>query len=246
MRVDLREQIAVALNPRSQLADPVSQREAKIGALAGADELGALLWRMKYGRDLRPSIVNRAVLLFAKRARSAKSGRRGLRASWRKEAADAGGDIIDRVARLVVCEWVDDRCRTCSGRGTVGGGLPTADRSVSCKACSGSGRWRVRVAMSPERGLEEVESSRCSACGGRGRVDRAVKLARLALCPGCGGNGRRRIEDAQRAVAIGVSLMTYRRHWVRVVGELLGMLDRVDDEVGYRVRQELGQPQRRA
>lgn len=212
MRVDLREQIAVALNPRSQLADPVSQREAKIGALAGADELGALLWRMKYGRDLRPSIVNRAVLLFAKRARNAKSGRRGLRASWRKEAADGGGDIMDRVARLVVCEWVDDRCRTCLGRGTIGGRLQAADRSMSCKAC---------------------------LVGKRARVVSAMKLARLAVCSGCGGDGKRRATDAERAAALGLPLDTYRRHWARVLEELLAVLDRVDVEVGYRVGREL-------
>ncbi|MGC5887048.1 hypothetical protein [Ralstonia pseudosolanacearum] len=141
MRIDPREQVAVAMNARGQLADQAAASDVVLGAFAAADELGRVLWRLRYGDIARARGMDRATALLAKRLRANVRGR-GLR-DRRPSADDGGADIFHRLARRAVWEWLHDRCPVCGGQ--VVGGMPDADhilgeRAYSCAACHGTGR----------------------------------------------------------------------------------------------------------
>nr|CCA86105.1 conserved hypothetical protein [Ralstonia syzygii R24] len=140
MRIDPREQVAVAMNVRGQLAEKAAASDVVLGAFAAADELGRTLWRLRYGEIARASGMDRATALLAKRLRANVRGR-GLRD--RRPSADDGPDIFHRLARRAVWEWLHDTCPVCGGQ--VVGGMPDADhilgeRAYSCAACHGTGR----------------------------------------------------------------------------------------------------------
>ncbi|QNT25496.1 hypothetical protein [Ralstonia solanacearum] len=143
MRIDPREQVAVAMNARGQLADTAAASDVVMGALAAADELGSALWRLRYGEIARARGMDRATALLAKRLRTSVRGR-GLR-DRRPSADDGGPDIFHRLARRAVWEWLHDACPACGGK--VVGGMPDAghilgERAYSCAVCHGTGRAR--------------------------------------------------------------------------------------------------------
>ncbi|VVD76527.1 hypothetical protein PEP31012_00871 [Pandoraea eparura] len=153
MRIDYKEQAGIAMNARTQLADAVSDRQVTLGALAFADELGAILWHMKYGQDVKRAGLRRATLLLASRVRSAGKFKRskftGFSTSDKRNArlgADverASADIIERFAVRIITEWVADLCPTCHGRRwiprastpRVAGAVP-----LQCPTCAGAGK----------------------------------------------------------------------------------------------------------
>lgn len=237
---DLREQIASAMNPRGQLADPVAQPQMKLGALAFADDLGRMLWRLKYGQDTTPQTVRRAALLLAKRARGMKRLRRGHRQSWRAAEADHGdGDLLDRLAARAIAEWVNDRCPSCAGRGRVGGGGIIRDR-MDCPTCLGARTvvWEERIPFA-EPGLVLRWSERCDDCNGLGAIAAKGRLQRMGMCRDCGGTGRARRSDADRAAALRLPLETYRRHWGEVLAGMLAVLDAFDGDTENVVSRQL-------
>ncbi|CAN0621539.1 conserved protein of unknown function [Burkholderia multivorans] len=154
-QIELKEQVSVAINPRTWSADPVGAVTEKVAALAKVDELGALLLRMKYGDDKRRSGMLRAVLLLAKRERSSVRFRRGKYIAFKREQRESPhdkpnapmADIIERFAAAVLEAWLDDTCGACHGRGTVGGKETVRESTVQCVACNGRGAIRVDVGV---------------------------------------------------------------------------------------------------
>lgn len=144
----IQEDIALAGNPHSTAADGrgVADADIKLAALGKADPLGAALWRAKYRGD--PRAKRQAEALIAQRI--AQGGRWGLQAAHRsrlmRKRADPQADVpqplIERVAFRVLCEWLNDRCTACHGRGTVG----EWGCVVHCKRCGGSRREPVHHA----------------------------------------------------------------------------------------------------
>lgn len=150
---DLREDVALAGNPTNLWTERrVRDGDVKLGALGMADALGALLWRLKYKGDAR--VTRRCIVLLAERLREDHRWQRTVRgrgrtrgAAGKQEAVQA--DIIDRLAFRVLMEWVNDRCTTCHGRGSIG----SIGSVVLCPACSGSCRQPAKI-LDPARALD--------------------------------------------------------------------------------------------
>lgn len=139
---DFREDVAVAGNPRNMWSDPARDEDIKLGALGLADPLGAALWRLKYKGDAR--MASRALALMTDRLRAnrrwahQKAGGR-TRSPGKRDGGNRSAratDIVDRLSFRVLMEWVNDRCTTCHGRGTVGSFGDTR----RCPSCKGSTR----------------------------------------------------------------------------------------------------------
>lgn len=254
--IDLKEQAGIAMNVRSQLGESAGDPQVTLAALAFADDLGRLLWRMKYGQEVKRAGVQRATLLLASRIRwSGKFARkkftgldheanRARRSGVKVERAMS--DIVQRFARRVIVEWVADLCPCCDGRGVMG----RAERQsaplmveVNCETCDG----RRAVVISEERipfahnGRYPIvyrEYERCGTCNGEGklRIEQKTRGNGRQICTACDGTGRYAVDDAARAAALGVSLGIYRAHWASHFRGMLALLDRIDGSVADIVR----------
>jgi cytochrome c1 len=120
-----------------------------LGQLGRADALGAALWRLKYRGEA--SQAARAVALMAHRlageghmARAVKPRKaREQKTGKPKWAQEWTPGLLHRLCFRVIFEWVNDRCTTCHGRGSIGM-LGSISR---CPMCRGSGRVPVLHAV---------------------------------------------------------------------------------------------------
>lgn len=213
--IELKEQVGVAINPRSQTADSVGDVELKIGALAKVDELGALLLRMKYGDDRRRSGLHRAVLLLAKRERSSVRFRRGKYIAFKRELRESPhsapqssmADVIERFSAAVLDAWLDDTCGACSGRGNVGGKEGVVTKSIACRTCDATGRVSVGGYVTPfcswPHGLprsELVKRTQYYPAPKTGLpICEMMKRSEFDTCPTC--SGTRRIETLSESLS---------------------------------------------
>lgn len=139
---DFREDIAIAGNPHNLWTErAVRDGDVKLGALGKADPLGAALWRLKYKGD--PKMARRAILLMSGRLREDHRWQRTVRGRSGTRGAGGGAqqpvlaaDVMDRLAYRVIFEWVNDRCTTCHGRGSIG----RIGEVVLCGSCNGGGK----------------------------------------------------------------------------------------------------------
>jgi len=246
--IDLKEQAGVAMNVRGQLSDPIADPKVTLGALAFANELGRLLWRMKYGQDVKRAGLRRATFLLAKQLRD---GRRFDRAKFTgvtraaKQVAALSGrrveretaDVVQRLAQRVIVEWVADQCACCEGRGVVGRGEEVAEHETVCPSCAGARQVCVdeyRIPFAARRdGTGPIvyrEIERCYRCAGLGRVKVKADRERRGrqICPTCQGMGRAAFDHAARAIALGVPIGQYRAHWEHQFGGVLALLDAAD------------------
>ncbi|MGA9914197.1 MAG: hypothetical protein WBR17_16865 [Paraburkholderia sp.] len=257
--IDLKERAGVAMNVRSQLGESTGDPKVTLGALAFVNELGNLLWRMKYGQDVKRSSLQRATLLLASRIRwSGKFARGKFTGLDRKENRDrrAGrsfershADIIERFAQRVIIEWVADKCQHCEGRGVLGRSEKRTALKVvelTCETCRGERFLVVDEEYIPfahnGRGpmaLREYE--RCGTCHGRGTIRSEQKAARdgRQICPFCNGTARHPVDEAARALALGVSLDLYRTQWARYFHGVFAMLDKVDGSAADTMRRQM-------
>ncbi|EIF32540.1 hypothetical protein BCh11DRAFT_00268 [Burkholderia sp. Ch1-1] len=257
--IDLKEQAGVAMNVRGQFSDPIVDPKVTLGALAFANDLGRALVRMKCGQDIRPDAVRRTTLLLAQLIRRSGKFNRGkftgIDAEARRERK-AGQrierskvDIVERFALRLLVEWVDDQCVRCNGRGAIGRNMNPLPVSCVCPDCGGKGEQVTEervpfAAHSNGRGGPIVyrERVRCERCLGRGVLTTVPKKTEgRQICPCCGGDGRRQIDEAARAHALGVSLPVYRRSWVDHFSAMLAIIDKVDWRVVDTMRAQLRQ-----
>ncbi|MEX3915988.1 hypothetical protein AB4Y43_07045 [Paraburkholderia sp. BR10872] len=257
--VDLKEQAGIAMNARGQLSEPIADPQVTLGALAFANELGRLLWRMKYGQDVRRSGLHRATLLLAKRLREPgrfdRSKFTGVTRAAEKAAAKTGkkverqiSDIIERFARQAIIEWVADLCAACDGRGVTGRGKALAVERIGCPTCGGQGRvcvdeYSIPFAASRNgRGpMIFREYERCPQCHGAGNivVEISAKGAGRQICGVCGGTGRQPEDHAARARALGVPMAQYRSHWEPYFHAVHALLDALDGAANDTVRRRM-------
>ncbi|AUT53436.1 hypothetical protein C2L66_08875 [Paraburkholderia caribensis] len=244
------------MNVRGQFSDPIADPQVTLGALAFANELGRLLWRMKYGQDLRRSGLHRATLLLAKRLREPgkfdRSKFTGVTRAAERTAAKAGkkverqiADIVERFARQVIVEWIADLCVECDGRGVSGRGVQESVVHVVCPSCNGVGTMCVDEFLIPfavrrdGRGpIVYREIERCEKCLGLGRVAMPASRARAGrkICGACQGSGRRPEDHAARSVALAIPLDQYRAHWQRHFHGVHALLDALDGAANDTVR----------
>ena len=231
---ELKERAGIAMNVRVQLADAAPDRQVTLGALAFVDELGNMLWHMKYGQDLRRRALHRSSLLLASRIaeggrfkRGKMSGIARMRDSQPLESdrrTDEPGLLV-RFAQAVILEWLGDQCGKCRGRGMLGGGGRTQKR-VECAQCAPMREAvdaRLRFCHWPIS-----DRSPCDACLGKGFRSESSFADAPHLCDHCSGSGREPVSDARRAVALGVSLDVYRRRWALRFEWLHAVLEQVD------------------
>ena len=256
--IDLKERAGVAMNVRGQLADPIADPKVTLGALAFADDLGRLLWRMKYGQDVKRSGLNRAILLLAHRIRwSGKFSRGRFTGLDRKQNRERRGghsverahaDIVERFARRVIVEWVVDQCGRCDGRGVIGRAARPRPVAITCPCCGGKRFVCISEEMVPFAARTDGrgpmvfrEFERCAHCNGRGTVLAPAEEKREGrqICPHCGGSARLPADDAARASALGISVSLYREQWARYFHVTLAILDKVDGSTSDTVRGQL-------
>jgi predicted RNA-binding Zn-ribbon protein involved in translation (DUF1610 family) len=254
--IDLKEQVGVAMSVRGQFTDPIADPKVTLGALAFANDLGRLLVRIKAGPLPTSEMIRRATLLLAqmirtsgrfKRARFtgySRDERRDQRAGHAIERANV--DIIERFALRLLNEWVNDQCVKCGGRGIARLERAVSTATHTCDACGGRGK----VCVSEERipffegrngPLVFREYEPCDECSGTGRIGASpVSDAKgRHICPDCSGSGKRPVDDAGRAHALGVSLDEYRSNWSRRFHDMLALLDAVDGSVSDTLRRQL-------
>lgn len=121
---DVRKLLATALQS-TDLSDNPTEETAldRILALAHADALGSLLWRLRLANDARS--FKPAVFILSKRMHRQGEAR----------------ETREKVATCALMEWLDDLCRTCGGRGNiVPKDIPVATHV--CTVCEGTGRRR--------------------------------------------------------------------------------------------------------
>jgi hypothetical protein len=260
--IDLEEQAGSAMNVQGQFSDArVSDPQVTLGALAFANELGRLLWRMKYGQDFRlrdsegRTTMRRATLLLANCIRDGVRFNRvkftGLDQSSRRDR-NAGkkyervlSDVLERFAHRVIIEWVDDRCPRCDGRGVIGRAPTARIERVKCGACAGSrficvDEHRIPFAARSD-GLGPLvfrEMERCKECNGCGHVaaTETTKRTGRQICPDCQGNSGRTADHIARAYAIGVRVHQYHAHWLRQFDIVHALLDAIDADTRDTVR----------
>ncbi len=257
--IDLKEQAGVAMNVRGQFSDPIADPQVTLGALAFANDLGRLLWRMKYGQDVTRSGLNRAALLLAKRMREpgkfARSKFTGVTRAAEKTAALTGKkverlatDIIERFARQAIVEWIADVCIACDGRGVSGRGKAVTHRRVICANCNGEGRvcrdeYRIPFAARRDGSGPIVyrEFERCEQCHGIGEhdVEIASKIAGRQICGVCRGTGRRPEDHVARARALSVPLEQYHARWKSHFHAVHALLDELDGAAHDTVRRRM-------
>lgn len=256
--VDLKEQAGSAMSVRSQLGEPMGDPKVTLAALAFASDLGRLLWRMKYGQDVKRGGLHRATLLLADRIRQpgrfTRSKFTGLTHGQRRlqqkgvPVEREQSDIVERFARRVIVEWIDDACPKCSGRGTIGRGEVARASWKSCKVCHGAGRictGEERIPFAARRDgrgpIVVRDYERCGVCSGLGRIEVEWREKRTGrqICSDCAGSGRRAPHEAGRARALGVPLEQYRAHWASLFHGVLALLDSADGRAEDTVRRQL-------
>lgn len=254
--IDLMERAGIAMSVRGQFTDPIADPKVTLGALAFANDLGRLLVRIKAGQQATPATIRRAMLLLAqmirtsgrfKRARFTgytRDERREQRAGQAVERSNV--DIVERFALRLLDEWVNDQCVECEGRGVVRRARVVATTAQTCSVCAGTGKVCVSEELIPffeGRNGPVVfrEYEPCDDCGGMGRI--AAPLVSDAkgrhICPVCSGSGKRQVDEAGRAHALGVSIADYRRNWSWRFHDMLALLDSVDGSVSDTMRKQL-------
>lgn len=217
----IREKVARALTAHSLAADPDSERPVDvIGAMGAISQFSSLLYRLKYAGEVRPSDIERAGLILARKLHL-----------YRVPLPL----MIKRAAMLAVNEWLLDRCSLCRGRGTLGGrGELTAIRRRPCKVCQATGLVRRRT----PRGFQLITS--CRHCNGRSyaEIARTIQDDSLRLCHVCGGTGQLVLSDAERGRLLGIGTAearTLRKH----IDRGLDILRQSDCVAAVRLREQL-------
>lgn len=231
MRPGVREEVGCAVNS----SDLAGRDTTVLNALAmGADELGALLWRAKYGGDRRPVIVAEIREILVARVD-------------RKRRPSA---TLVRLVESALGEWLDDGCRDCRGRtftGTEYGAL--RDVRVRCPAgCSPSdtGTYRARITLADPRArlwtmMERAQNAvSCQRCGGRGWIPGSeVDASKTTICRSCNGTNVRAEDPARRAAELGVTRAQYERVWAPKYERVLGIMRGRDERAAGTVKRAM-------
>lgn len=122
----IRQHIAGALHANDLTMSPIEERAIdRIAALSQVGTLGSAVLRLRYGHDA--DAYRRLRPVIAKKAR-------------RQTNTPENDALLDRLAHLVLREWLDDRCQHCHGRTWVQRGA----RRQACRPCGATGGRVVR------------------------------------------------------------------------------------------------------
>lgn len=143
--IETREAVALAGQP-GNLWSGRRFSPMLLGQLGRADALGAALWRLKYRGEA--SVGTRAVALMAHRLKGENRMARAIQPRSRLSARGGRDVVFDpgllhRLCFRVISEWVNDRCTTCHGRGSLG----MLGSITRCTMCKGNGRMPLQHAV---------------------------------------------------------------------------------------------------
>ncbi|WP_322105863.1 hypothetical protein [Paraburkholderia sp. J41] len=257
--IDLKEQAGIAMNVQGQFSDSIADPQVTLGALAFANDLGRLLWRMKYGQDVKNAGLSRATLLLAKRIREPGKFNRSKFTGVTREAEKTANltgkkierlasDIVERLARQAIIEWIADVCIACDGRGVSGRGKGATIQRVVCPKCAGAGRVCTDEYMIPfaawfdGRGpMVFRDFERCDRCHGVGGIEMEIasKHGGRQICGVCRGTGKRPEDHAARARALAVPLDQYHARWKPQFHAVLALLDALDGAANDTMRRRM-------
>lgn len=202
--------------------------------------LSAMLLRLKYMGER--SSADQAVLLLS-RVLWAELRRR------RDKNAGAPPELFARIAEQTIAEWVCGSCPVCRGTGRRGGSMGGIENGfVPCRACrrredgQSTGMVTVKLpGLSKDAKRQEARISCPVCCGNRMVIDRKRVRARPGKrCARCGGDGHFLPSEAERALAIGVSLQTLKRRWGRIFDLSLRAVRALDRRLIEKLRKQLG------
>jgi hypothetical protein len=209
--------------------DALEHGEHELGTIDPRTEVGALLVRIKYGGDR--ALTERAVRLLIAWVHHQRAYRK-----WKLRAGGEG--LLEKFVRTGFAQWLDPVCRTCAGRQMIGlerGAVKS--KRVRCARCGGAGALDLRPMQPKYTGRRHGEAfvptkkirRPCSACHGMGAVTihRTVR-EKPGQCHDCKGTGILIPSDAEQALALGVDVKVYERHWAKRFSWLGGALDRID------------------
>lgn len=94
----------------------------------------------------------------------------------------------------------------------------------------------MRLRLACRQVLREWFSPECDTCNGVKEVSGEHKRV---VCQTCNGTGTRRYSDEERAKALKITELEYRKHWDRKFAEIRSMITSRDAETGAVVRQQL-------
>jgi len=193
-----------------------------IAEIDARTELGSQLVRLKLGGDA--SVASRVALLLERWARHQRPFLRSKRVRR--------ADLVSRFVGQCLHEWLFATCTECHGRQLVGldrGEI--VERRIRCVLCAGRG-WLNEVPRytpkSPCMNGLKVRSD-CRMCGGGGwRTLSRVRQRKTEQCGKCKGTGLRIADNAERAMALGVDVRVYEKHWEWRFSWLASGLDRLE------------------
>lgn len=227
---NMRERVGVAVNAASLEWNADHEMPIdRVAALAFSDHLVSLLWRLKYGQQRGGGVgyFSQAALILARTVRAKAKAKR-----WR----GGGPDIVERIVRRALEEWLEARCEACYGRGMVGleRGAVRSVR-VRCPECRGEGR----IGYVSIRGGKRHRV--CARCCGNGRVSvtREVPRGTVRPCSACGGSGRKLPAPAERAAALGIPKARYDARWDKRIDDVVRWLEQVDARGNWQVYDRL-------
>lgn len=180
-------------------------------------ELGGVLMRVKYAGDR--TLQNRAQLLLLHWVMRQKAY-----SKWKVRPGVDG--VLAKFIAQGLAEWLHPVCPACHGRQLLGmerGAI--RERRVKCMPCKGKGRLQRKVTG----GGLSVAVHPCADCTGRGWLTRTrVVQDKPRQCSACNGTGRRRANDSERALILGLAMNVYEKHWLRRFEWLAAALDGLD------------------
>ena len=211
----------------------IRSESGAVSSIDPSSALGVSLIRLRYGRDRKA--VKPSIYLLVQEIRRMKDRKR-----WKFGKDTAVNEaLIARLASSVIGEWLEDRCGACCGRGRIGLSPEAMDVSRdACSGCEGKGyveQWTRRgidLLIHGDHDGQVASPVRrpCNRCGGNGqRVTRTMRKPTLGeFCTTCGGTGDRRTTANERALALGVPLSMFQKHWEKCYVQVLWRLSSLD------------------
>lgn len=223
---NLREAIGLAVNAGSLLMEDETERAAdRVAALGLSEALGSLLWRLKYGDQRHYREITAQGMSPPAFTRIALKLERWLAKKEARWSAKDGSELFGRFVRLVLADWLYDKCRVCKGRGLIGIERNTVKAvRMRCPQCSGRGGTQ----RTTPRGylLHRI----CKRCCGNGAISATRELTpeKPRMCGQCNGLGIAVMSPAVWSALMGVSEDDWLRHWERRLIRVRNVLAGVD------------------
>lgn len=235
--INLRETLGVAVNSGSLAVQEEERAVDRVASLAFTEELGSLLWRVKYGNQQHFFELIGDASGSSAMARITLKLEQWLRRRERRWAAKGRGELFPLFVRLVLADWLSDKCGACHGRGMLGVERTRVQTIRQlCPQCSGTG-YTLRTTRGGRK--LQIVCKRC--CGNKSiSLQREREREKPRPCPACSGLGQAVLTPAMWASLLGVPLTDWMDHWDKPMLRLRDYLRAIDKRTAAQVKAQLG------